>query len=84
MLCRSKLAIVLIGQNQWRIQGRGLWSPNPSLFLDQTEARRAERNFLRDPAPAYLRVWMTGLLPSFSEGLDPPLKIDEKVIAALW
>ena len=67
MLCRSKLATVLIGQNQWRIQGRGLWGPNPPLFLDQTEARRAERNFLRDPAPE-----------SLSQGLDvydqsPPL-----------
>ena len=67
--------------------GKGPVGPEPPLFLDQTEARRAERNFLRDPAPAYLRVWMTGLPtppPSFSEGLDPPLKIDEKVIAALW
>ena len=27
---------------------------------------------------------MTSLPPSFSEGLDPPLKIDEKVIATLW
>ena len=32
----------------------------PSLFLDQTEARRSE-NFFRDrlPPPSYLRVWMT-------------------------
>ena len=34
----------------------------PPLFLDQTEARRAEKNFLGDcppPPPPYLRVWMT-------------------------
>ena len=39
---------------QWRIQGR---SPGPPLFLEQTEARRAEKNFLRpDPPTPYLRV----------------------------
>ena len=30
------------------------------LFLDQTEARRAEKNLFGDPLPPYLRVWMTG------------------------
>ena len=39
----------------------GAW---PSLFLDQTEARTAEKNFLETaPAPPYLRVWMTGAPP---------------------
>ena len=38
--------------------------PPPPLFLDQTEARRAEKNFFGDPPP-YLRVWMTPLPPSF-------------------
>ena len=34
---------------QWRIQGRG---PGPPSFLDQTETRRAEKNFLgRPPFP---------------------------------
>ena len=47
------------------IQGRGPGlPPPPHLFLDQTEARRAEKNFLRPPPPPslppYLRVWMTG------------------------
>ena len=33
----------------------------PHLLLDQTETRRAEKNFLEmDPPPPYLRVWMTG------------------------
>ena len=34
-----------------------------SLVLDQTEARRAEKNFgdwFPPPPPPYLRVWMTG------------------------
>ena len=57
---------------QWRIQGRG----PPPLFLDQTEARRAETIFLSahpPPPPPYLRVWMTGV-PPLSQGLDPALK----------
>ena len=29
-----------------------------SLFLDQTEARRAEKNFLETEPPPYLRIWM--------------------------
>lgn len=29
------------------------------LFLDPTEARRAEVTFFLRPPPAYLRVWMT-------------------------
>ena len=31
----------------------------PPLFLDQTEAQRAEKNLFGDPPPPYLRVWMT-------------------------
>ena len=41
------------------------------LFLDQTEARGAEKSFFRPGPFPYLRVWMTG--PPLSEGLDPPL-----------
>ena len=43
---------------QWRIQGR------PPLFLDQTEARRAEKRFFGDrrpPSPPprlFLKVWI--------------------------
>ena len=43
----------------------------PPLFLDQTEARRAEKNFW-ETTPPYLRVWMTAP-PPLSEALDPPL-----------
>ena len=33
---------------QWRIQGRGL---GPPLFLDQTEARRAKKQYFGDQSP---------------------------------
>ena len=36
---------------QWRIQGRGPGGPGRPLFLDQTEARRAENIFLGDRSP---------------------------------
>ena len=59
---------------QWQIQGRCPGGRSP-LFIDQTEARRAGKNFGdRLPTP-YLRVWMTTPSPTrpFYEGLDPPL-----------
>ena len=40
--------------------------PAPTLFLNQTEARRAEKSFWERPAPSpllYLRVRRTGPLP---------------------
>ena len=43
----------------------------PPLFLDQTEARRAENIFLETAPPPYLRFWMTG--PHLSQGPDPAL-----------
>lgn len=47
---------------QWRIQGKG--RDAPLLFLDQTEAGRAEKKFFGDrPPPSYLRVWMTAPPP---------------------
>ena len=55
----------------------GAWEGQaPPLFLDQTEARRAEKNCFGDqippPPPApYLWVLMTG--PALFEGLDLPL-----------
>ena len=52
--------------------GEGPWDPPPPLFLDQSEARRAEKNFLQialpplskglddhhPPPPLYLKVWI--------------------------
>ena len=48
----------------WRIQGRDPGGPGLPLFLDQTEARRAEKKFFSRPPPLPL-----------SQGLDdwPPL-----------
>ena len=46
--------------------GKGLGGPPLPLFLDQTEARWAEKNILEDgppPLPFYSRVWMTSPLP---------------------
>ena len=49
----------------WQIQGRGPGGPVPPplLFLNQTDARRAEKMFGGGPGPPYLRVWMTA--PTF-------------------
>ena len=58
---------VLAGLTQWR--GRGA----RPLFLDQNEARRAEKKFLMPPPPPYLRVWMTVRPPPLSKGLGPLL-----------
>ena len=42
---------------QWRIQGRGPEGPPlPSLFLDQTKARRAEKKLFWDPPPPRLFI----------------------------
>ena len=54
--------------------GEGPGGPGLPLFLDQTETRRAEKNFFSRPPPSpYLRVWMTAP-PPLSKGLDPPLQ----------
>ena len=47
------LSLEMIGfvRKQWRIQGRGRGTRLPPLFLDQTDARRAEKKktFWRPP-----------------------------------
>ena len=40
--------------------GEGPGGPAPTLFLNQTVAWRAEKNFFGRPHSPYLRVWMTG------------------------
>ena len=52
----------------------------PPLFLDQTEARRAEKKIFfgdRPPLPPYQRVWMTA--PRLSQGLDSALVLLAKL-----
>jgi len=63
--------------------GEGPEEPAPPFFLDQTEARGAEKKFFFETwSPArYLRVWMTG--PPLSEGLDPPLPMHHKIDLAM-
>ena len=55
----QSVALDLSDMWQWWIQerGRGL---SPHLFLDQTEARRAEKNFFwrQPPPPPHLRVYL--------------------------
>ena len=58
---------------QWRIQRRDPGGPGHPLFLDQTETRRAEKNFFWDRPPPHLKVWMTWTPPPLSQGLDPAL-----------
>lgn len=58
LLCYQPTKECLIAGYQWRIPGRGLASPLP-LFLDQTEARRAENVFfLETGPPPCLKVWI--------------------------
>ena len=66
---------ILLGEktpNHCRIEGRA-----PTLFIEQTEARRAEKNFFETTPLPYLRAWGIGAppppSPTFSEGLDLPL-----------
>ena len=49
---------------QWRIQGRGAEGPAFPLLIEQSEARRAEKNFFETAPPRP---------PTLSEGLDPLL-----------
>ena len=50
--------------------GKGAGEPVPPLFLDQTEAQRAEKDFLR---PLSLISWSEWPPPPLSAGPDPPL-----------
>ena len=56
----SSFNSVLSYTEQWRIQGGG----GAPLFVDQTVARRAQKDFQTDfsPPSSYLRFWM--IVPS--------------------
>ena len=57
----SSFNSVLSYTEQWRIQGRG--RGGAPLFVDQTVARRAQKDFQTDFSPhSYLRFWM--IVPS--------------------
>ena len=72
-------------QNQWRIQERGLGGPDPpppNLFLDQTEARRAEKYVFGDQAP--FSKGLDDRCPPYLKGLDPALKSSAKLVSFEW
>ena len=60
--------------------GRSPGNPGPSLFLDQNEARRAEKNSFKT-APLSEGLDDLPQIPppaqSLSEGRDPPLRLDK-------
>ena len=64
----SSFNSVLSYTEQWLIQGRGPGGGAALLFVDQTVARRAQKDFQPDfspappPPPSYLRFWM--IVPS--------------------
>ena len=59
---------------QWRIYWRGPKGPGPPLFLDQTEAPRAEKNFFWDRASPFSQG-LDDRAPALSECLDSPLHL---------
>ena len=59
---------------QWRIYWRGPKGPGPPLFLDQTEAPRAEKKFFWDRASAFSQG-LDDRAPALSECLDSPLHL---------
>ena len=62
---------LFLGEMKREMQQRIQWGarPLPPLFLDQTEARRAEKKFggTTNPPPTfpYLRIWMTPPQPAY-------------------
>ena len=77
---------------RWRIKGRAGVARATPLILDQTEARRAERNFFGDRPPVIPGSRWPG--PPLSESLDTPLECtvttvhceqtSQSVIKCLW
>ena len=55
-------------------EGPGGPNPPPPLFLDQTEARRAEKNFLETPHPLSKGLDDQAPPPPLSQGLHPALE----------
>ena len=57
---------------QWPIQGKGRGAELP-LFLEKTEAQRAEKKKLGRPAPSPLFKVLDDRAPPLSQGLDRAL-----------
>ena len=67
---------------QWRIQGGGGGGPCSPLFLNQTEARRAEKNVFWDRPP--LSQGLYDRPPPLSERLNPPLLNGHTLLTLYW
>ena len=62
---------------QWRIRGRSPGAGPPALFLVQTEAWRAEKNFFgggAPPPPPPISKGLNDRTSPLSQGLDPALR----------
>ena len=57
------------------ISGEPGEGPGSPLFLDQTEARKAEKSFLRPPPPPLSQSLYDRTPLHLSKDLDPPLEI---------
>ena len=55
-------------------EGPGSPRPPPPLFLDQTDSRRAEKNFFWWPSPPPLSKGLDDHAPPLSQGLDQALQ----------
>ena len=69
--------------SQWRIQGRSR-GPDTPLFLVETEARGAEKQFFWDPPSPLSQALHDHAPPPLSEGLDLPLVIVLYICVLLW
>ena len=71
---------LLLGATAVAVQGKGPGGPGSPLFLDQTEAQKAEKHFWdQDPLHQGLDDRPPPTPPPLSEGLDPPLDCDTQV-----
>ena len=62
---------------------RGPGGPSSPLIFPPKWCPKGRKKHLWRLAPPYLRIWMTAPPPPLSEGLDPPLTVDETSPAAL-
>ena len=66
---QHQLVVQFNEQSVYQISGEPRAGARPTLFLDQTEAQRAEKNFFKTAPPP--RISGSGWPdPSLSEGLD--------------
>ena len=76
LLAGNSILYCCVSCKKWRIQGRRPGAPpplpHPPLFLDRTEAQRAERNFFLHQPLLSQGLDDRPSPPALSEGLDPP------------